>query len=67
MSRPMWSINIQAQLINGTSGSVNISAENLVTIRELRQQLDRALAMCEALAREPAQEEKTNWKPSVVA
>lgn len=56
MSRGLWDIEIRARLVNGQSGQVHLIADKLVTIRELRAVCEKALGMCEQLAREPATE-----------
>jgi hypothetical protein len=45
-----------------------LEADKLVTIRELRQQMDKAITMAETLSRgEPAIEEAApQWQPRVV-
>jgi hypothetical protein len=68
MSRPFWHVEIKCTLVNGVSGEVHLQARDLVTLREVKGQLDKALRMCEALKAEPAMEEPAHaWKPSVVA
>jgi hypothetical protein len=50
MSRPVWHLTFRAELQNSTSGVVEIHARDLITLRELRAQIDRALRMCETLS-----------------
>jgi hypothetical protein len=68
MSRGLWTCEIKLTLVNGQSGCVHLQADKLVTIRELRQQMDKAIMMAETLTRgEPAFEETTpQWQPRVV-
>jgi hypothetical protein len=68
MSRGLWTCEIKLVLQNGQRGCVHLEADRLVTIRELRQQMDKAIMMAETLTRgEPAFEEAApGWKPHVV-
>jgi hypothetical protein len=68
MSRGLWTCEIKLVLQNGQRGCVHLEADKLVSIRELRQQMDKAITMAETLSRgEPAVEETApQWQPRVV-
>jgi hypothetical protein len=61
--RALWRCEIRLTLVNGQQGVISLDASQLVTLRELRQQMDKALMMAETLVREPAVEEVPQQKP----
>jgi hypothetical protein len=61
--RALWRCEIRLTLVNGQQGVIALDASQLVTLRELRQQMDKALMMAETLVREPAVEEVPQQKP----
>lgn len=65
MSRPLWSVEVKLILVNGEQGVIHLHAANLVTIKEIRAFLDKAVTMADTLARQPDQEGK-QWSPRVV-
>jgi hypothetical protein len=56
MSRALFTVTVSIELQNGQSGNASCRADTLTTLREVRAVLDRAYAMAEQLAREPAVE-----------
>jgi hypothetical protein len=53
---PKWSMAISIHLINGTKGQVQVSCDDCLTYREMKQQVMRALSMAEQLNAEPQAE-----------
>jgi hypothetical protein len=66
MSRGLWTCEIKLTLVNGQSGCVHLQADKLVTIRELRQQMDKAIQMAETLTQAEVEEATPQWRPHVV-
>jgi hypothetical protein len=57
MSRPFYEVHLVIKMANGQSGSVELSATQLVTKKEIQQVLDRGMRMLDTLAaQEPAEE-----------
>jgi hypothetical protein len=63
MSRALFTVVCSIELQNGQSGNASVRADTLTTLREVRAVLDRAYAMAEQLAREPAVEEVPRQQP----
>jgi hypothetical protein len=67
VSRGLFRVEIRIQYANGAVGEAHIVQEHLVTVKEVRQCLDRAAKLAESLREEPAIEETAPaWRPSVV-
>jgi hypothetical protein len=63
MSRPTWAVEISIRLTNGTKGQVQVSADDCLTFREMKQQVLRALEMASQLNAElPAAEEQRPFR-----
>jgi hypothetical protein len=57
MSRTLFSVDLKIQAQNGQSGIVHLQADHLVTMREIRAVLEKAMRMCETMnAETPAEE-----------
>jgi hypothetical protein len=69
MSRMLWNARVILTGANGQSGTIDLSAENLVTIREIEQFLAKATKMASTLQQTHVEEmdPAAKWKPSVVA
>jgi hypothetical protein len=62
-SHPKWSMDISIRLINGTKGQVQVSCDECLTYREMKQQVLRALSMAEQLnAALPVESERQPFK-----
>jgi hypothetical protein len=65
--RPTWKCEIKLTLVNGQKGVISLDADQLLTMRELKEQFSKALAMAEELRRAPAEEQPAaGWKPTMV-
>ena len=53
VSRPVWHIHLRAELVNGTAGVVEITARDMIALKEVRGQLAKLIGMCEHLQKEP--------------
>jgi hypothetical protein len=68
-SRMLWNCRVILTGVNGQSGTVDLSATNLVTIREIEQFLQKAAKMASTLQQSHVEEMepgRTGWKPEVV-
>jgi hypothetical protein len=65
MSRnTIWRADLRITGANGVCGTIELSAENMVTIREIRALCEKAITMCETL-QAAVPEERQQWKPRV--
>jgi hypothetical protein len=63
MSHPRWAVEISIRLTNGTKGQVQVSADECLTFREMKQQVLRALDMASQLNAElPAADEQKPFR-----
>jgi hypothetical protein len=69
MSRMLWTARVILTGANGQSGTIDLTAENLVTVREIEQFLQKATKMASTLQQTHVEEmdPAAKWKPSVVA
>jgi hypothetical protein len=66
MSRGLFRVEVRIQYANGAVGEAHIVQEHLVTIREVRQCLDRCARLAETLREEPAAAEEQRQSFKVV-
>jgi hypothetical protein len=56
MSRIFFDVSVRITMRNGAAGVVEITSQDLVSAREVKEALDRALRGLEALRHEPMQD-----------
>jgi hypothetical protein len=69
MSRMLWNARVILTGANGQSGTIDLSANNLVTIREIEAFLAKATKMAQTLQQQHHEEHepgRQGWKPQVV-
>jgi hypothetical protein len=64
VSRGLFRVEIRIQYANGAVGEAHIVQEHLVTVKEVRQCLDRAARLAESLREDPiaAEEQRRDFK-----
>jgi hypothetical protein len=64
MSRGLFRVEIRIQYANGAVGEAHIVQEHLVTVKEVKQCLDRAARLAESLREDPiaAEEQRRDFK-----
>jgi hypothetical protein len=68
-SRMLWNCRVVLTGANGQSGTIDLQAQNLVTIREIEAFLARATKMAQTLQQQHHEEQepgRQGWRPSVV-
>jgi hypothetical protein len=68
MSRMLWNCRVILTGANGQSGTIDLSATNLVTIREIESFLAKATKMASTLQSQHLEEAAPSpgWRPHVV-
>jgi hypothetical protein len=64
VSRGLFRVEIRIQYANGAVGEAHIVQEHLVTVKEVKQCLDRAARLAESLREDPiaAEEQRQSFK-----
>jgi hypothetical protein len=66
MSRVFFDVSVRIVMRNGADAVVEIQSRDLVTEKECKEALDRAMRGLQSLRAEaPAHEERQQWKPRV--
>jgi hypothetical protein len=68
MSRMLWSCEVKLTGVNGQSGCIHLHADNLVTISEISQFLQKATTMAATLQEQHFAEmaPSVGWQPKIV-